>query len=66
NEETASYAVQAVNEQGGLSKLAIATEPTAVSSISASANAYDAAPVKVIKDGKLYIGNFNIAGQRVK
>jgi hypothetical protein len=66
NEQSDAYAVQAVNEQGGLSKLAIATEPTAVSSISASANAYDAAPVKYIKDGRLYIGNYNALGQRVK
>jgi len=32
----------------------------------AEANEAEAAPVKVIKNGKLYIGNFNVAGQQVK
>ena len=40
-------------------------EATAVEAI-AEANAEAAAPVKVIKNGKLYIGNFNVAGQQVK
>ena len=40
-------------------------EATAVDAI-AEANANAAAPVKVIKNGKLYIGNFNVAGQQVK
>ena len=40
-------------------------QATAVESV-AEANAEAAAPVKVIKNGKLYIGNFNVAGQQVK
>ena len=40
-------------------------QATAVEAI-AEANAEAAAPVKVIKNGKLYIGNFNVAGQQVK
>jgi len=40
-------------------------EATAVDAI-AEANANAAAPVKVIKNGKLYIGNYNVAGQQVK
>ena len=40
-------------------------EATAVEAI-AEANANSAAPVKVIKNGKLYIGNYNVAGQQVK
>ena len=40
-------------------------QATAVESV-AEANAEAVAPVKVIKNGKLYIGNFNVAGQQVK
>ena len=40
-------------------------EATAVDAI-AEAGEAKAAPVKVIKNGKLYIGNFNLAGQQVK
>ena len=40
-------------------------EATAVEAI-AEADEAKAAPVKVIKNGKLYIGNFNVAGQQVK
>ena len=40
-------------------------EATAVEAI-AEAETNDAAPVKVIKNGKLYIGNYNVAGQQVK
>ena len=40
-------------------------EATAVDAI-AEANEAEAAPVKVIKNGKLYIGDFNVAGQQVK
>jgi len=38
---------------------------TAIEAI-AEANANSVAPVKVIKNGKLYIGNYNVAGQQVK
>ena len=41
-------------------------EATAINSIDANENANSAAPVKVIKNGKLYIGNYNVAGQQVK
>ena len=40
-------------------------EATAVDAI-AEADEAKTAPVKVIKNGKLYIGNFNVAGQQVK
>ncbi|MBQ9236530.1 MAG: hypothetical protein IJ183_01255 [Prevotella sp.] len=40
-------------------------EATAVEAIAEAAEA-NVAPVKVIKNGKLYIGNYNIAGQQVK
>ena len=39
-------------------------EATAINGV--AENAADAAPVKVIKNGKLYIGNYNVAGQQVK
>ena len=39
--------------------------PTAIDAVEA-ANANNVAPVKVIKNGKLYIGNYNVAGQQVK
>ena len=39
---------------------------TAINSIDANDNANSVAPVKVIKNGKLYIGNYNVAGQLVK
>ena len=41
-------------------------EATAIENVNANDNANSAAPVKVIKNGKLYIGNFNVAGQQVK
>jgi hypothetical protein len=40
-------------------------EATAVDAI-AEASEAETTPVKVIKNGKLYIGNFNVAGQQVK
>ena len=39
---------------------------TAINNVNANDNANSAAPVKVIKNGKLYIGNYNVAGQQVK
>ena len=39
--------------------------PTAVEAVAESKAEYKAA-VKVIKDGKLFIGNYNVAGQQVK
>ena len=41
-------------------------EATAVEAIAEANEANAAAPVKVIKNGKLYIGNYNVAGQQVK
>ena len=41
-------------------------EATAIENVNANDNANAAAPVKVIKNGKLYIGNYNVAGQQVK
>ena len=40
--------------------------PTAVEAVSESKAEAKAAPVKVLKDGKLFIGNYNVAGQQVK
>ena len=40
--------------------------PTAINFIEAENNANSTVPVKVIKNGKLYIGNYNVAGQQVK
>ena len=40
--------------------------PTAINFIEAENNANSTVPVKVIKNGKLYIGNYNVAGQLVK
>ena len=41
-------------------------EATAITNVIANENANSAAPVKIIKNGKLYIGNYNVAGQQVK
>ena len=41
-------------------------EATAVEAIAEANEANAAAPVKVIKNGKLFIGNYNVAGQQVK
>ena len=41
-------------------------QATAINGIAEDAEASDAANVKVIKNGKLYIGKYNVAGQRVK
>ena len=41
-------------------------EVTAINIVNANDNANSVAPVKVIKNGKLYIGNYNVAGQQVK
>ena len=41
-------------------------EATAINNVNANENVNASAPVKVIKNGKLYIGNYNVAGQQVK
>ncbi len=68
--ENGTYSVRAANEMGGLSAASLTVEVTDASAIANvigndNANA-NVVLVKVIKNGKLYIGNFNIAGQRVK
>ena len=39
---------------------------TAINNVNANDNANSVAPVKVIKNGQLYIGNYNVAGARIK
>ncbi len=41
-------------------------DATAINGVNANENVSASAPVKVIKNGKLYIGNYNVAGQQVK
>ena len=41
-------------------------EATGINNVNAAETEAQAAPVKVIKNGKLYIGNYNVAGQQVK
>ena len=41
-------------------------EATAITDINANENADSVAPAKVIKNGQLFIGNYNVAGQQVK
>ena len=65
--ENGIYSVRAANEMGGLSAASLTVEVTDASAINnVSANDNVNVPVKVIKNGKLYIGNFSVAGQRVK
>ena len=66
--ENGTYSVRAANEMGGLSAESATVEVTEVTAIDnvVADDDVKTTPVKVIKDGKLYIGNFNIAGQRVK
>jgi len=67
--ENGSYSVRAANEMGGLSAASVAVEiaeATAIENVNANDNLNVNVPVKVIKNGRLYIGDFNISGQRVK
>jgi hypothetical protein len=67
--ENGSYSVRAANEMGGLSAASVAVEiaeATAIENVDANDNLNVNVPVKVIKNGRLYIGDFNISGQRVK
>ena len=41
-------------------------EATGINNVNAAETEAQASPVKVIKNGKLYIGNYNVAGQQVK
>ena len=44
----------------------ITPSETAIVNVNGNENGNSAAPVKVMKNGKLYIGNYNIAGQQVR
>jgi hypothetical protein len=44
----------------------ITPSETAIVNVNGNENGNSAAPVKVLKNGKLYIGNYNIAGQQVR
>ncbi|MBQ4041281.1 MAG: hypothetical protein II626_01470, partial [Prevotella sp.] len=48
------------------SEIYITPEETAIINVNGNDNAKPSAPVKVMKNGKLYIGNYNIAGQQVR
>ena len=48
------------------SEIYITPEETAIINVNGNDNAKPSAPVKVMKKGKLYIGNYNIAGQQVR
>lgn len=48
------------------SEIYITPEETAIINVNGNDNAKPSAPVKVMKKGKLYIGNYNIAGARVR
>ncbi len=41
-------------------------DPTAIINVNANDNADTVAPIKIIKGGQLFIGNYNVAGQQVK
>ncbi len=60
-----AYLKVAQGTGGNSLTIAFDDEATAVEAV-AEAKAENAAPVKVIKNGKLYIGNYNVAGQLVK
>jgi surface antigen len=48
------------------SEIYITPSETAIVNVNGNENGNSAAPVKVMKNGKLYIGNYNIAGQQVR
>ena len=48
------------------SEIYITPEETAIINVNGNDNAKLSVPVKVMKKGKLYIGNYNIAGQQVR
>lgn len=60
-----AYIVYAGMQEGSLD-IQFEGEATAINNVNANDNADSAAPVKVIKNGKLFIGNYNVAGQLVK
>lgn len=64
-----AYSAFITKNTNGLESLSMEFEDaTAINNVNANDNdnANSAAPVKVIKNGKLFIGNYNVAGQQVK
>ncbi|GEM_PF-2905628 len=61
-----AYIVYNGGMQEGSLDIQFEGEATAINNVNANDNADSAAPVKVIKNGKLFIGNYNVAGQLVK
>ncbi len=53
-------------ENAPLSLDMVFDEATGINNVNAAETEAQASPVKVIKNGKLYIGNYNVAGQQVK
>jgi hypothetical protein len=60
-----AFIVYAGMQEGSLD-IQFEGEATAINNVNANDNANSEAPVKVIKNGKLFIGNYNVAGQQVK
>ncbi len=60
-----AFIVYAGMQEGSLD-IQFEGEATAINNVNANDNANSDAPVKVIKNGKLFIGNYNVAGQLVK
>ena len=54
-----------IQEVDSYSEIYITPEETAIVNVNGNGKA-NLAPVKVIRNGKLYIGNYTVAGQRVK
>lgn len=55
-----------IQEVDSEAEVYITPSETAIVNVNGNENGNSAAPVKVMKNGKLYIGNYNIAGQQVR
>ena len=55
-----------IQEVDSEAEVYITPSETAIVNVNGNDNAKPSAPVKVMKNGKLYIGNYNIAGQQVR
>jgi surface antigen len=55
-----------IQEVDSEAEVYITPSETAIVNVNGNDNGNSAAPVKVMKNGKLYIGNYNIAGQQVR
>ena len=55
-----------IQEVDSEAEVYITPSETAIVNVNGNDNGHSAAPVKVMKNGKLYIGNYNIAGQQVR